>query len=143
MLVPRQDLTGADRQWAGRYVPGDVVRYARGSATYGLDAGEYARVAAADVPANTVTVTRKNGAAVTYDPRRLQGVSVYRETERAFAVGDRVQFTAPFPEQHVANRELGTIEQIGARRQVRVALDDGPSRRAPSPRSRLCRHESQ
>ena len=35
VLVPRQDLTGADRQWAGRYAPGDVVRYARGSTTHG------------------------------------------------------------------------------------------------------------
>ena len=125
VLVPRQDLTGADRQWAGRYAPGDVVRYARGSATHGLDAGEYVRVAASDASTNTVTVTRENGAAVSYDPRRLQGVSVYRETERAFAVGDRVQFTAPFQEQHVANRELGTVECIGARREVRVALDSG------------------
>lgn len=125
VLVPRQDLTGADRQWAGRYAPGDVVRYARGSATHGLDAGEYVRVAASDASTNTVTVTRENGAAVSYDPRRLQGVSVYREAERAFAVGDRVQFTAPLQEQHVANRELGTVENIGARREVRVALDSG------------------
>jgi hypothetical protein len=125
LLVPRQDLTGADRQWAGRYAAGDVVRYARGSATHGLDAGEYVRVAASDAGTNTVTVTRENGTAVTYDPRRLQGVRVYRETERAFAVGGGVQFTAPFQEQHVANRELGTIEKIGARREVRVGLDSG------------------
>jgi ATP-dependent exoDNAse (exonuclease V) alpha subunit len=27
VLVPRQDLTGADRMWAARYNPGDVLRY--------------------------------------------------------------------------------------------------------------------
>jgi hypothetical protein len=28
ILVPRQDLTGADRTWAERYNAGDVLRYA-------------------------------------------------------------------------------------------------------------------
>jgi conjugative relaxase-like TrwC/TraI family protein len=31
VLVPRQEITGADRQWAERYEVGDVVRYSRGS----------------------------------------------------------------------------------------------------------------
>ncbi len=30
MLVARQEITGADRQWAAQYEPGDVVRYTRG-----------------------------------------------------------------------------------------------------------------
>lgn len=30
-LVPRQDLTGADRTWAARYEVGDVLRYSRTS----------------------------------------------------------------------------------------------------------------
>jgi len=60
-----------------------------------------------------------------YDPRRLQGVTVYRESDRAFAPGDRVQFTAPDPERHVANRELGTIEQIDAAGHLHMRLDSG------------------
>jgi len=35
---------GGDRQWAAQYERGDVVRYARGSKTHGIEAGEYARV---------------------------------------------------------------------------------------------------
>ena len=31
VLVSRQEITGADRQWAERYQEGDVVRYSRGS----------------------------------------------------------------------------------------------------------------
>lgn len=58
---------------------------------------------------------RENGEQVSYDPRRLHGVTLYRETERAFSEGDRVQLTAANREQHIANRELGTIEKIGAR----------------------------
>ena len=50
---------------------------------------------------------------MTYDPSRLRGISAYREIEREFAVGDRVQFTAPNKELGVANHDLGTIHQIG------------------------------
>src|SRR5256712_1844156 len=41
VLVPRQEITGADRQWAEQYEPGDVVRYTKGSKTHGLEAGVY------------------------------------------------------------------------------------------------------
>jgi ATP-dependent exoDNAse (exonuclease V) alpha subunit len=58
-------------------------------------------------------------------PRRLQGVTLYRETERAFSQGDRVQFAAPDREQHVANREMGTIEKIDASGNLQLRLDSG------------------
>src|SRR4029077_3636421 len=104
-LAPRQDLTGVDRRWAGHYATGAAVPYGRGSPEHVLEAGAYARVTAVDGVQNTLTVTRGNGTSVTYDPRRLQGVTVYREVERTFAVGDRVQFTAPFRTGKIANRE--------------------------------------
>jgi hypothetical protein len=47
-----------------------------------------------------------NGDHQTYDPHRLAGVVVYRETQRVFSKGDHLQFTAPSQESHVANREL-------------------------------------
>ena len=56
---------------------------------------------------------------------RLQGVALYRETDRAFAEGDRVQFTAPFHEQHVANRELGTIDKMDPSGHLQLSLDSG------------------
>jgi conjugative relaxase-like TrwC/TraI family protein len=125
VLVPRQDLTGADRGWAGKYAAGDVVRYGRGSRAHGFEAGAYARVTHVDVPANRVTVTDDTQRTVTYDPRRLQGVMVYREAERVFAKGDRLQFTAPYPEQHITNRELGTIRKITKALDVEVRTDRG------------------
>jgi ATP-dependent exoDNAse (exonuclease V) alpha subunit len=125
VLVPRQDLTGADRQWAEQYKPGDVVRYSRGSKVLSIKAGEYARVDRVDAQDNLLTVTRNNGARVTYDPRRLQGVTLYREADRAFAMGDRIQFTAPDRERRIANRELGTIERIEATGRLHLRLDSG------------------
>jgi len=52
-------------------------------------------------------------------------VSVYREAERDFATGDRVQFTAPYREKHIANRQLGTVQQIDADGNLQVRLDSG------------------
>jgi ATP-dependent exoDNAse (exonuclease V) alpha subunit len=123
VLEPRQEVTGADRQWAEQYARGDVVRYTTGSRTLGIRAGDYARIAQIEAAKNRVTVVRGNGESLTYDPRRLQGVTIYRESERAFATGDRVQFTAPFRERQVANRELGTLEHLDASGRIRVRLE--------------------
>jgi ATP-dependent exoDNAse (exonuclease V) alpha subunit len=125
VLVVRQDMTGADRQWAEPYARGDVVRYTTGSRSLGLRRGEYARLQDIDARHNHVTVVRSTGERVTSDPRRLHGVTLFRAAERAFARGDRVQFTAPFRERDVANRELGTIERIDADGRLQVRLDTG------------------
>jgi conjugative relaxase-like TrwC/TraI family protein len=124
VLVPRQEVTGADRQWAEQYEPGNVVRYTTGSKALALEPGAYARVNHVYTD-NRLMVTRQSGEHVTYDPHRLQGVTLYREADRAFAVGDRVQFTAPYREQHVANRELGTIEKMDATGHLHVRLESG------------------
>jgi ATP-dependent exoDNAse (exonuclease V) alpha subunit len=62
---------------------------------------------------------------VTYDPRRLSGVTLYREADRAFAAGDRVQVTAPDRSRHLANRELGTLERIDEQGLLQIRLDSG------------------
>ncbi len=125
VLVPRQEITGADRQWAERYEPGDVVRYSRGSRGLAIGAGDYARVERVDAKTNQVTVRTDDERTVRYDPRRLQGVTLYRETERAFATGDRVQMTAPDRERAVPNRELGTIERIDTNGRMEIRWDSG------------------
>jgi ATP-dependent exoDNAse (exonuclease V) alpha subunit len=125
VLVPRQEMTGADRQWAVQYEPGDIVRYTRGSNAVGVKSGEYVHVTGVDRNQNLLTVERENGQPVTYDPHRLHGVSVYREAERDFSAGDRVQFTAPYRNEHIANRQLGTVEQIDGEGNLQVRLDSG------------------
>ena len=60
-----------------------------------MDAGQYVRVAGVDREENLLAVERGNAEQITYDPRRLQGVSVYKEAQREFSEGERVQFTAP------------------------------------------------
>jgi ATP-dependent exoDNAse (exonuclease V) alpha subunit len=90
-----------------------VLRYSRASKETGIGKGEYVRVKSIDGPANHLTVVLQDDTEHTYDPRRQQGVSVFREELRAFSDGDRIQFTAPANDLKVANRELGTIESIG------------------------------
>ena len=125
ILVPRQDLTGADRTWAERYNVGDVLRYSRSSQETGIGKGEYARVKSVDASNNRLTVERKDGTERTYDPHRQQGVSVYREEERAFSAGDRVQLTAPARELKAANRELGTVQGIDQDGRLNLKMDGG------------------
>ena len=125
VLVPRQELTGSDRQWAAQYQVGDVLRYSKASRVLGVRAGEYARLAKVDVEHNALTVERSSGERLMYDPRRLQGVSVYREEGRSFAVGDRIQFTAPFAGERVTNRQLGTIQTIDRDGNIQARMDSG------------------
>jgi conjugative relaxase-like TrwC/TraI family protein len=125
VLIPQQDMTGADRRWVARYNVDDVLRYSRGSKSLGIRAGSYARVLSTNLPENLLTVETKNRGQVTYDPRRLTGVSIYRENEQRFAVGDRLQFVAPDRNIGVANRELGTIEDISPRGDLTIRLEKG------------------
>jgi conjugative relaxase-like TrwC/TraI family protein len=125
VLAPRSDMTGADRTWAARYDVGDVLHYQRGSKDLGIEKQSYAQVVAIEPKENLLTVQKSGGEHVTYNPARLHGISAYREIEREFAVGDRLQWTAPNKELGVANRDLGTVEQIGSNGQLTVRMDNG------------------
>jgi hypothetical protein len=133
-LVPRQEMTGADRSWAQQYQVDDILRYSRSSRETGIEKGEYTRVKGIDAQNNRLTVLRVDGSETTYDPRRQMGVSVYREQEKAFSVGDRIQFTAPNHELKIANRELGTVENIAPNGAMRLELDSGRSMDYEPPR---------
>ncbi len=126
-LVPRQEMTGADRSWAQQYQVDDILRYSRSSRETGIAKGEYSRVKGIDAQNNRLTVRRVDGSETTYDPRRQMGVSVYREQEKAFSVGDRIQFTAPNHELKIANRDLAIVENVAPDGAMRLKLDSGRS----------------
>ncbi|RZU34613.1 MobF family relaxase [Edaphobacter modestus] len=111
-LAHRSDMTGADRTWAARYNSGEVLQYTTGSKELGIERESLARVLSVDARTNTLTVEKADGQSISYDPRRLRGVNVFKETEREFATGDRIQFTAPNKDLEVANRDLGTVTEI-------------------------------
>jgi conjugative relaxase-like TrwC/TraI family protein len=128
VLAPRSDMTGADRAWAARYEVGDVLHYQRGSKALGIEQHSYTRVVSTDTKSNLLTVEKPDGQQVTYDPARLHGISAYREIEREFAVGDRLQFTAPNRELGVANRDLATVQKIDETGAMTVSMDGGKDR---------------
>lgn len=111
-------MNSAERTFAGVYREGDIIRFNTNSKAFGVQAGEYARVEGVNCAANVLTVafTRESkaggGRRMNYDPKRLQGVSVYEEAEIKVAEGERVQFRAPARKQRVSNGELGTVERI-------------------------------
>src|SRR5260370_29221268 len=125
VYINRQDMTGTERTFANSYVPEeDIVRYNRVSKVYGFSVGDYARVTATNHEKNEITVQTADGREITYNPERLSGVNVYRESNRTFSEGDRIQFRAPVTEQRIANGKLGTIAQIKDE-EFTVTLDSG------------------
>ncbi len=125
VLVQRQDMTGAERTWASHYEVGDIVRFSRGSKAVGIEAGSYGSVVGVNPAANLLSVAKASGEIATYDPRRLTGVSVYREIDREFSAGDRIQFTAPDKALGVANRDLAIIDSIAPDSRVSARLESG------------------
>jgi hypothetical protein len=118
-------VTGADRTRASSYHVGDVLHYQQGSKVIGIGRRGYAEVIATNPNENLLTVQKPDGAQLIYNPSSLFGISAYREIERQFAVGDRLQFTAPNHELGVASRDLGTIAHIAKDGQLAVRMDSG------------------
>jgi ATP-dependent exoDNAse (exonuclease V) alpha subunit len=127
VLTPRSDMTSVDRSWAARYQSEDVLHYTRGSKEHGIEKGSYATVVSANHKENQITVQKADGQQATYDPKRLQGIAAYREIDRDFAQGDRIQFTANNRELAVSNRDMGTIERIDGN-QISVKMDGAKER---------------
>jgi ATP-dependent exoDNAse (exonuclease V) alpha subunit len=124
VLQPRQDMTGEDRKLAAAYRAGDIVRFHRDNKAADAKRGSYATVIGIDREANSLTVQfRDTGHIVSYDPRRAFGVQLYESAERSFANGERIQFTSPWNEQRIANRETGTIVNIDRDGVATVQLD--------------------
>jgi conjugative relaxase-like TrwC/TraI family protein len=125
IYVNRQDMTGTERTFANSYVPDeDIIRYNRASKVYGVNVGDYAHVIETNHERNEITVRLEDGRELTYNPARLSGVGVYKETDRELSEGDRIQFRAPFTEKRVANGELGTITKIEDE-EMAISLDSG------------------
>jgi hypothetical protein len=148
-VLVAKDLTNAQRQWVAGYAVNEIVRYTKGSKGKGIAAGEYGRVTSIDPDHHRIRVRlddrRPAGAdvlqtriirSISYDPRRLKGVTVYREAERQFAVGDRVQFSALSQPLAVANRERGYITAMTSEA-ITIAMPHRTVTVPASPRDRV------
>lgn len=118
ILRPRSELSGTEREFAAAYREGDIISYTRGSAENKIPAKSLAKVVRTDREQNLLTVEIKDaqiGAEareITYNPKRLRGVSVWTEEKIKVSTGDRLQLRAPFEEKQtkIAN---GTMLEVG------------------------------
>jgi hypothetical protein len=99
------------------------VRYNTGSKKHHIKAGEYREVVRVDAENNRLMVMDERGRTVECDPKELKGVALYREEERHFSVGDRIQFRAPYPEKRITTSEIAYVERIDGDRMT-VRIDD-------------------
>jgi hypothetical protein len=105
ILRPRNDISGTEREFAAAYEEGDRITYTRGSKENEIPAKSLARVVKIDREQNLLTVEIKDGGdgeegrEITYNPKRLRGVSVWTEETIKVSEGDRLQFRAPFEEK--------------------------------------------
>lgn len=125
VLVNGRSMSIEERKQASKYEGGDVLRYQKGSRLPGMEIreGSYGRVISTSLASdavNALTVRLDDGRTVTYDPRRLYGVEVFKEDTRKFSEGDTIQYRRPHDERGPYGRrsrmavtsELGTVEKI-------------------------------
>lgn len=72
-----------------------------------------------------MTIGLPDGRELSYDPTRLMGVTLYEQETRKFAVGDRIQWTAPWRNKGISTRDTATVTEIDAAGNIRARLDDG------------------
>jgi conjugative relaxase-like TrwC/TraI family protein len=123
-ILLSRDLTRPQRGQARSYEVGDIVRFTRGSKRMAIGKGAYARVELVDPENDRLSIRAGDGRLISYSPKRLSGVEVFREEGRTFAAGDRIQFRAPEPTLKVANGEFATIVSINERT-GRIRTQDG------------------
>jgi conjugative relaxase-like TrwC/TraI family protein len=117
-ILVNRGLSGTQRAMAYNYEEGDVIRFTRGSKQFAIAKGDYARVEAVDREDNLLAVRTPDRQRIQYNPVRLFGVELFREEQRVFARGDRIQFRAPARALGVANGDFATIKTIDSRRAV-------------------------
>ena len=130
ILRPRDELTGIERESAAAYREGDIISYRRGSAEHKIAAQTQARVVKTDREQNLLTVEIKDAedgtqvTEITYNPKRLRGVSVWTEDKIKVGEGERVQFRAPL-EAKKTKIAGGAIFEVGKITADALTLKDG------------------
>jgi hypothetical protein len=119
-----RDLTRPQRRAARSYETGDVIRFTRGSKKMALEKGRYATVEMVDREGNRLVVQTPYGRRIAYNPHRLSGVEVFRQEQRVFATGDRIQFRTPDRALGIANGEFATVSGIDDHK-ARLRMDNG------------------
>jgi hypothetical protein len=115
---------------ATNYAPSDEIRFRKGSLErHSIADNSSVTVLSVDRQSNGLTVETSTGHHVSYDPasltRQIAQSAIYREEEREFAAGDRIQFSVSDREVGVRKGTFGAIERIAEDNAISVRLDNG------------------
>ncbi|AJY38074.1 relaxase domain-containing protein (plasmid) [Burkholderia humptydooensis] len=75
------------------YTPGDVVRFNRDYQQIDASKGDYARVLGVDHELGVVTIEKRDGTRLDWEPAKHNKVEVYDREQRQLAVGDVIRLT--------------------------------------------------
>jgi conjugative relaxase-like TrwC/TraI family protein len=119
ILVPRQDLTGADREAALKYEVGNIVRFREGSKSLQIERGSHWKVSSRETEKNQVSLYREKPDGTveqrTFNPKFLKHLEVYEREERELCVGDKILFKRQVKEHGIANGTAALVEKIEGR----------------------------
>ena len=119
ILVPRQDLTRADREVALKYEVGNIVRFREGSRSLGIERGSYWKVVKRETARNEVSLYWGKGDGTTeqrtFNPKYLKHLEVYEREEWELCVGDKILFKRQVKEHSIANGTGAVIVGIDGR----------------------------
>ncbi|MBV9265372.1 MAG: AAA family ATPase, partial [Acidobacteriaceae bacterium] len=127
-VLARKDVHAEDRRYARSYRPGDAIRFHTNLPTLGVKSGQVGTVVEVKAEQNVLSVKVGDGPAqrfLSFDPASRSNLSVFESQERAFAIGDRIQFTTPWKEKGVASRDTARIEHMEENGNIAVRLENG------------------
>ncbi len=105
-----------------------AIRFHTNLPTLSVKSGQVGTVVEVKPDENILSVKLGDGAAqrfLAFNPASRSNLSVFESQERAFAIGDRIQFTTPWKEKGVASRETAQIEHIEKNGNIAVRLETG------------------
>ncbi|KVD94669.1 AAA family ATPase [Burkholderia stagnalis] len=102
------------------YKEGDVVRFNRDYQQIDASKGDYARVLGVDHELGVVTIEKRNGTRLDWEPAKHNKVEVYEGEARKLAVGDLIRLTRN--DDTFKNGETGkVVELVGERAVLEVS----------------------
>jgi len=101
-LLSRHDSSQAERRHSRYFEIGDIIQAERTYQSKGLHQHETYRVID-NGPGNQLTVSDRDGNVIRFNPKQVQKISVYKQSQTELAVGDWVRATRNFAKHDIAN----------------------------------------
>ncbi|MFP3434538.1 AAA family ATPase, partial [Paraburkholderia sp. SIMBA_061] len=109
-ILVSKGFTRAQIKEAQYYERGDVVRFNRTYQQINADKGDYTRVIDVDHESGIVTLSKRDGSTLAWEPAKHNKVEVYDPDLRQLAVGDVIRLTRN--DETFKNGETARVVQL-------------------------------